>query len=604
MVSKRVPEARRRTESTGAKSPEGKASRRRAPAPGGWTVRRWVTVGTCTALAVLMGLAAAGGWVFARSTRLTDNLADLNTPSLVSAAQLEEALVNQETAVRGYGLTGQRSFLDPYTEGLAAQRADTATLRRLLAHDVRAGADLQAMLARVETWQSRIARPIAAAPAGAPVALAAQRAEEGKQDFDAVRTAGDRLNRTLTERRDRSRADLRRADAERDWIFGFIAAVIAVLAVLVFVGLRRGVTRPLGRLSYDVRTVADGDFGHLLTPTGPADIRALALDVDFMRGRLVETLALRDLARARLDEQAADLRRSNAELEQFAYVASHDLQEPLRKVASFCQLLERRYADQLDERAVQYIGFAVDGANRMQTLINDLLAFSRVGRVHAETSEVDLERLYAATVESLSLAIADADAEVSHDPLPVVHGDATQLGMLFQNLLSNAVKFRDPDRPPRIHVSVAPRSEEEWEFAVTDNGIGIAAEFAERVFVIFQRLHTRDAYPGNGIGLALCKKIVDFHGGTIAIDLAHEPGTRFVFTLPRRAEEAALEAPDAPGAAGDEPVEGGADAGNDADAQDGPGVANGPGAAVVTGTVAADGTSRGSRVEGAFSGDE
>ncbi|WP_069462927.1 sensor histidine kinase [Actinacidiphila rubida] len=501
-------------------------------------MRRRLAVGTSGALALLLVLSVAGGWEFARSTRLTDSLSRTDTPALVAAAQLEEALVSQETAVRGYGLTGQRSFLQPYTDGLVTQRRETAVLRSLLTDDTPASGELDALLAQVETWQSRFARPIAVAPQGAPVALAAQRADEGKREFDTVRAAGDRLQQALTTRRDKSRADLRRADTERDWIFGFIAAVIALLAVLVFVALRRGVTRPLGRLAYDVRTIADGRFDHVVTPTGPSDIRALALDVEYMRDRMVEALALRDLAHARLDEQTADLRRSNAELEQFAYVASHDLQEPLRKVASFCQLLERRYADQLDERAVQYIGFAVDGANRMQTLINDLLAFSRVGRVHAETAEVDLEELFARTVESHSLAIADAGAEITHDPLPVVHGDATQLGMLLQNLLSNALKFRSPDRPPRIDVSVVPRSEDEWEFAVTDNGIGIAPEFAERVFVIFQRLHTRDDYPGNGIGLALCKKIVDFHGGAIAIDPEHEQGTRFVFTLPRSASSA------------------------------------------------------------------
>ncbi|MFJ2957936.1 ATP-binding protein [Streptomyces sp. NPDC087270] len=499
-------------------------------------------VGTCAALTVLLVLALAGGWVFARSSRLTDNLANSDTPALVAAAQLEDTLISQETGVRGYGITGQRSFLQPYSTGLTDQREHTAVLRTLLAHDKGANADLDTLLARTEVWQSRIARPIAAAAPGAPVALATQRAEEGKQEFDAVRAAAGRLERTLAERHDKARADLRRVDAERDWIFGFIAAVITVLTALIFVGLRRGVTGPLGRLSGDVRTVADGDFGHQVAATGPADVRALAVDVESMRVRLVEALAFSDTVRGRLDEQAADLRRSNAELEQFAYVASHDLQEPLRKVASFCQLLQRRYADQLDDRAGQYIEFAVDGANRMQTLINDLLAFSRVGRVHAESTAVDLETLYTRTTDSLSLAVEESGAELTHDPLPVVSGDATQLGMLLQNLLSNAIKFRAPDRPPRIHLSVAPDGEERWEFAVTDNGIGIAPEFAERVFVIFQRLHTRDAYPGNGIGLALCKKIVDFHGGDVRIDADHSPGTRIVFTLPRRAEQPAPQA--------------------------------------------------------------
>jgi light-regulated signal transduction histidine kinase (bacteriophytochrome) len=250
-----------------------------------------------------------------------------------------------------------------------------------------------------------------------------------------------------------------------------------------------------------------------------------------MRTRLVEELEFSEAARVMLDEQAADLKRSNAELEQFAYVASHDLQEPLRKVSSFTQLLHRRYGGQLDERADQYIGFAVDGANRMQTLINDLLAFSRVGRVHHDHEAVDLEVVLGRTLDTLSVAVEESGAEITHDPLPSVLGDTTQLSMLWQNLLSNAIKFRDPDRPPRIHVS-AVADGEDWEFAVSDNGIGVAPEFHEKVFVLFQRLHTKDAYPGTGIGLSMCKKVVEFHGGTIRIDPGHEPGARVVFTLP------------------------------------------------------------------------
>lgn len=301
--------------------------------------------------------------------------------------------------------------------------------------------------------------------------------------------------------------------------------------MLVFAGLRRGVTLPLGRLSEDVRHVAGGNFAHPITASGPADLRRLAVDIEGMRGRLADELAFSDSARERLDAQAGELRRSNAELEQFAYVASHDLQEPLRKVASFCQLLQRRYADQLDDRAVQYIDFAVDGANRMQTLIHDLLAFSRVGRLHTDNETVDLEELFSRTTDALSIAIEESGAQVTHDPLPAVSGDATQLGMLLQNLVSNALKFRSAERTPAVELSA--RFEDGlWHFAVTDNGIGIGAEYAERVFVIFQRLHTREAYPGNGIGLALCKKIVEFHGGTIAIDPAHAPGARITFTLP------------------------------------------------------------------------
>lgn len=260
-----------------------------------------------------------------------------------------------------------------------------------------------------------------------------------------------------------------------------------------------------------------------------------------MRRRLAGELDFSDRARTELDEQATELRRSNEELEQFAYVASHDLQEPLRKVASFCQLLERRYADQLDDRAKQYIAFAVDGANRMQTLINDLLTFSRVGRLHAQDTDVSLGTLLRRITNSLGLVIEETRAVITHDPLPAVHGDPTQLEVLLQNLISNAIKFRAPGVVPKVHISAhgladsadsAEGVKRRWEFAVSDNGIGIGPEYAERIFLIFQRLHTRDTYPGNGIGLALCRKIVEYHGGSITLDTAHTPGTRFVFTLP------------------------------------------------------------------------
>ncbi|MCZ4125641.1 CHASE3 domain-containing protein [Streptomyces sp. H39-S7] len=485
----------------------------------------------CAALAVLAVLATAGVWVLARSTTISDRLVDGSTPALVTSVRLESAFINQETGARGYGLTGEPGFLEPYRSGLQQQKDAVALLRDLLDGDSTATADLEEMLVRAETWQSRFGRPVASAPAGAPVALASERAEEGRQDFNAVRVSADHLEKDLETARNRAHTELHDVRTQRNWIFSLIAAVILALTVLVFAGLRRGVTQPLGRLSEDVRRVAKGNFGHPIAASGPADLRRLTVDIEAMRGRLVDELAFSDSAREQLDEQAGELRRSNAELEQFAYVASHDLQEPLRKVASFCQLLQRRYADQLDERAAQYIDFAVDGANRMQTLINDLLAFSRVGRLHAGNEPVDLEELFARTTDALSIAIEESDAKVTHDPLPAVSGDVTQLGMLLQNLISNALKFRAPERAPSIDLSA--RFEDGlWHFAVSDNGIGIGAEYADRVFVIFQRLHTRDAYPGNGIGLALCKKIVEFHGGTIAIDPEHTPGARIAFTLP------------------------------------------------------------------------
>jgi light-regulated signal transduction histidine kinase (bacteriophytochrome) len=268
--------------------------------------------------------------------------------------------------------------------------------------------------------------------------------------------------------------------------------------------------------------------------------------MEAMRERITGALAAAEQQRqllatrtADLDAQAGELRRSNAELEQFAYVASHDLQEPLRKVASFCQLIEKRYGDKLDDRGVQYIQFAVDGAKRMQVLINDLLAFSRVGRVNDARDKVDLGRSLTLAMTNLTASIEESGATVTWpDAMPAVTGDPTLLSMLWQNLVGNAIKFRVPGRNPHVTVDVEP-ADGEWQFCVTDNGIGIPPEFADKVFVIFQRLHSRDAYGGTGIGLAMCKKIVEHHGGRIWIDTEHTDGARICFTL--RAPERVVE---------------------------------------------------------------
>ena len=255
-----------------------------------------------------------------------------------------------------------------------------------------------------------------------------------------------------------------------------------------------------------------------------------------MRERIVAEIgALRDAERA-LIEQAQELQRSNEELEQFAYVASHDLQEPLRKVASFTQMLERRYKGRLDERADQYIAFAVDGAKRMQDLINDLLDFSRVGRMTRPHERVDANDLVEAARGRLSAALEESGGEVVAGDLPEVTGDAGLLTAVFQNLIANAIKFRG-EAPPRVEFAAA-RDGAFWRFTCTDNGIGVEDEYAERIFVIFQRLHPRETYEGTGIGLAMCRKIIEYHGGRIRLAPAQDGrGAQFVFTLPARDPE-------------------------------------------------------------------
>jgi PAS domain S-box-containing protein len=233
-----------------------------------------------------------------------------------------------------------------------------------------------------------------------------------------------------------------------------------------------------------------------------------------------------------LAQRAEELARSNAELEQFAYVASHDLQEPLRMVVSYLQLLERRYRGNLDPTADEFIAYAVDGAARMQTLIRDLLGYSRIGTQARPFERMDATVSLNAAIANLEVAITECNATITHDPLPEVMADRSQLVQLFQNLIGNAIKFR-AQNPPRVHIG-AERVNDRWQFSVRDNGIGIEPQYSERVFVIFQRLHRRADYSGTGIGLAICKKIVERHGGTLWIDSEPGQGSTFYFTLPDR----------------------------------------------------------------------
>ncbi len=276
-------------------------------------------------------------------------------------------------------------------------------------------------------------------------------------------------------------------------------------------------------------------------------VHVLKAPVRDAQGKVVGTQVIfwdvtaRKLAEEALEKTATDLARSNKELEQFAYVASHDLQEPLRMITSYTQLIGRRYNDKLDDDAKEFMRFAVDGALRMQRLIQGLLEYSRVGTKGKPFDQVDFNQVLDAALANLTISVEESKARITRDTLPIVMGDSVQLVQLLQNLIGNAIKFHGP-QPPHIHISAKrqPRAAAaalggvpfEWVFSVSDNGIGIEPQYFDRIFVIFQRLHTQEQYPGTGIGLAICKKIIERHGGRIWPESKPGEGTTFFFALP------------------------------------------------------------------------
>ncbi|WP_203615911.1 sensor histidine kinase [Streptomyces sp. SID13726] len=497
-------------------------------------------------LLVLFG-SVVGANLLHRTAQVSDRLLLGVQPAQTEAYRLQAALVDQETGIRGYAITADRQFLTPYTEGKRDEANSAARLRAFLGDRPELLADLDAIETQAADWRRTYAEPLTASVTpGSPEPLGRLKADTGKKEFDRLRTLWTRQNTELTEAVQDGRARLEHERTVRDSVLGGMVAAFLLAGIVCAVLVRVLVTRPLEALRTASNRVAGGDFAYVITGGGPADLTALARDVEGMRRRVVAELrASQDqegmLTRqaADLDAQAVELRRSNAELEQFAYVASHDLQEPLRKVASFCQLLEKRYGDTLDDRARQYIDFAVDGARRMQVLINDLLTFSRVGRVNDTRVPVGLGKTLDKALANLGTAVEESGARVDRpEHLPEVVGDPTLLAMLWQNLVGNALKFRDPDRVPHVSITCGtdPDDPDSLLVSVEDNGIGIGEQFTEKVFIIFQRLHSRDAYGGTGIGLALCKKIVEQHGGRIWIDTDHTDGTRIRFTLPSPTE--------------------------------------------------------------------
>lgn len=522
----------------------------------GWTLRRRVVALLGVVLVLLLGLAAAEAAVAAKNRENIDAVLLKTGPLRVQAQELMSVLLDQETSVRGYAVNGDRSDLEPYQEGVKREQSLVTSIRDLSADypDVRRSLDVVEQ--QTAQWRAQVAEPVITtverdgAEAGQALITDATR-----QQFDGIRASVNTLQDEILTVREET-ADRVNSTSNTLVVLLIIAALVVTAAgVVMLLSLDRILIRPLADLVGQVREVADGDYRHRIEGSGPPEFRRLADDIDQMRMKIARELDEVREARERIEwvnsqlqKQAEELTRSNRDLEQFAYVASHDLQEPLRKVASFCQLLQRRYAGQLDERADQYIAFAVDGAQRMQRLINDLLAFSRIGRLTTGFTEVDLNKVMGDVAGQTEAALQYADAELTWGEMPTIRGEEPLLTNLLVNLVSNSVKFRRPDVPAKVHVS-ARLVDGEWEISCRDNGIGIEPEFADKIFVIFQRLHSKDAYPGTGIGLAIVKKIVEYHGGRVWVDTDADEGTTIRFTLP--ALEADIEAAKAAEAAAD-----------------------------------------------------
>ena len=307
-----------------------------------------------------------------------------------------------------------------------------------------------------------------------------------------------------------------------------IILIVLTLGILTMLQISSRIEQPILHLLRGAYRVQDGEYEYKIDYKG---IKSAPLELVQLCEAFNQMSLNIHKKEDELKQQAEELAQSNAELEQFAYVASHDLQEPLRMVASYVQLLAKRYQGKLDADADDFIHYAVDGAHRMQNLINDLLAFSRVGTAGKEHKSIDCQIVLQHVLANLKHAIQESAATITHDPMPKIIGDATQMAQLLQNLIGNGIKFRNADKTPLIHIGVE-HQKNEWIFSVRDNGIGFDSQYKDKIFLIFQRLHNKTKYPGTGIGLSICKKIVERHGGKIWVESVLGSSTTFFFKLP------------------------------------------------------------------------
>jgi signal transduction histidine kinase len=430
---------------------------------------------------------------------------------LINTSELQTALLNVETGFRGYVLSAKAEFLDPYKLGVEQTKTTLENLDKssFFLSELR---NIESEIATYLDWIKSQLQNTKLNAENFKILVAPR----GKIRFD-------RLRLLLTDLSDKSQTAFLSTRKEVTDLINLIQILPWTLFALIFVAgllVRRGlqvfVIRPLQLIEQTSEAQRLGDEELRTKITSPDEIGRLALSLN----------ASYDAVKTRTEA----LKRSNADLEQFAYVATHDLQEPLRMISSYTQLLEKRYKGQLDERADQYIHFAVDGANRMQRLIQDLLAFSRLGRKEPQLENVDAAVPLERALRSLELAMQGATVKVIGS-LPRVKADEGQLEQVFTNLVANALKFRRSNTVHHVEIAAEPESDDQWCFSIRDNGIGIDPTYFDRIFTIFQRLNTRETFAGSGIGLSIVKRIIEHHGGRIWLTSQPDHGTVFYFTL-------------------------------------------------------------------------
>jgi signal transduction histidine kinase len=450
------------------------------------------------------------GFAYWTSTQHVESVqATLVTAHFIRALdELFSTVQDGETGQRGYVLTGEERYLAPFAKAKSLVWDQLRALQATASQRDASEKQLAELQAEVGLKMAEMERTIALRrDSGFEAALDIVRTNRGQNYMDRIRAL-------VTTLKEQARASMERRIARERASQGELQAVLAIVVATAFLLLI---------LAYRFSALYEEQRDKL---DKESKLLSQALDA-----RVKERTAELEARTRQLELRTTELARSNADLSQFAYVASHDLQEPLRMVGSYMGLLAKRYQGKLDETAEKYMQFAIDGANRMQALIQDLLAYSRAGTQALERSEVPFSKIVESAVTNLSLLIRDTGAAVNFGSLPVVFGDKTKLTQVMQNLIGNAIKFRKPEVPPRVSIEVELVADE-WIFRVTDNGIGFDPKYCDRIFQVFQRLHGVGRYAGNGIGLAICRRVVEHHGGRLWAQSELAKGSTFFFSLP------------------------------------------------------------------------